>query len=233
MSDFNNTLDLPMDEDIFYNLNADEQTSIHQWKPGLWAHMATLARLLGPILDLNRQVAQGNVKADVLDQIVNNISLKLEAWLTMLPQDDQMSQANLYRHQRRGRGSVFLSVHMCYNYYVTLLYFRFLELRNPAKPYEEYATRCKRHASAFSSLLRLSRQMRDCDTVCPIAGHMAAVCSSVLVHTLLFGNMEEVEAARFDLTTNFEAMVELKSCWPAVHCMVRGCKRHNTTHDSI
>ena len=70
MSDFNNKLDLPTDEDIFYNLNADEHTPTYQWKPGIWAHMATLVRLLGPILDVNWQVAQGNVKADVLDQIV-------------------------------------------------------------------------------------------------------------------------------------------------------------------
>ncbi|KAI9147452.1 Endo-1,4-beta-xylanase A [Paramyrothecium foliicola] len=202
LSDSDATVELPMDEILFHSLHYDQHESRFQWRPGLWAHMATLLRLFGPILDVNRQRAQGNRHEDDLDNNVADISQKLKVWLSMLPEEDQMSEQNLHKHQQRGRGGLFLALHLSYNYYVTLLYFGFLEQRRANYTHADFAARCRSHASTFSKLLRLARQMKGCETLYPTVSHMITVCSSALVHTLLFGSPAEVTTASDGSETN-------------------------------
>jgi len=60
----------------------------------------------------------------------------------------------------------------------------------------------------------------------PNIGHMTTVSSSVLVHTLLYGDLDELKKANEELNANFEALVELSQYWPAISAMVRAFNQH-------
>ncbi|KAH6652251.1 hypothetical protein BKA67DRAFT_661010 [Truncatella angustata] len=212
---------LPMDEITFRLLRPDRMALSAAWKPGLWAHMVTLVRLAGPVHDLNRRTATGDTDNARLDKTVEQLGQQLESWLESLPSDVQMTVQNLNAQQQTGLGGLFISLHLGYHHYSTLLYFRFLESQQASiEVYRTYIKKCKYHAASFSSLLHLSRQMKNCGINYPTIGHMTAVASSVLVHTLLFGNMEETEKARRELNNNFEALIELRQHWPAAYAMI-------------
>lgn len=212
---------LPMDDMAFRLLRHDRMTVPAIWKPGLWAHRVTLIRLAGPIHDRNRRIARGNTDNARLDKSVEQLGQELESWLESLPNDVQMTVQNLNAQQQIGLGGLFISLYLAYHHHATLLYFHFLESQHASiDAYRIYITKCKYHASSFSSLLRLSRQMKNCEIDYPSIGYMTAVISSVLVHTLLFGEVEEIEKARQELSTNFEALIELQQHWPAAQAMV-------------
>ncbi|KAL4904754.1 hypothetical protein BDW74DRAFT_167995 [Aspergillus multicolor] len=229
--------DLPMDEIVFQSLqlgqNDDQATlqvqALGTWKPGLWAHIVTLARHSDPIQELNRQYAKGCTDIAALNETVGHMAHQLEAWSEALPADVQMSVQNLQAQQQRGLGGPFVSLHLMYHHYSTLLYFRFLEDQDRQKVSSSasgartnaYIARCKHHALSFSSLLSLSRQLKGCKTNCPTIGHMVTVSSSVLVHTLLLGNdASELDGARRALNANFEVLVDLYQIWPATEAMI-------------
>ena len=210
-----------MDEIAFRSLPANQTTLGFPRKPGLWAHMIALVRFSGPIQDLNRRIARGDTDDTELDKAVEDLGKQLEAWNKSLPAETQMTVQNLDNQQQEGLGGLFIALHLSYNHYSTLLYFRFLEKQQASSPtYHTYINRCKQHASSFSSLLRLSRQMKDCEVEYPTIGHMTSVSSSVLVHTLLFGNADEIQRARRELNANFDALVNLQQRWPATTAMV-------------
>jgi hypothetical protein len=221
MDDCGGSYTLPMDEMAFRHLTPDQEPPTAPWKPGLWAYMVTLVRLFGPIQDLNRCSIKSDTDNVELDAAVDRLGHQLKAWSEKLPPHVQMTVQNLNSHQQNGLGGLFIALHLAYHHYSTLLYFRFLESQQITKPlYRSYITRCKDHASAFSSLLHLSRQMKGCEASYPTVGHMTAVSSSVLVHTLLFGDLEEIKKARQKLNANFEALVELRQFWPATAAVV-------------
>lgn len=218
MEDLGGTCDLPMDEMAFRSLSPDQTTLIPLWKPGIWTYMVRLVCFFGPIQDLNRRVAKGDTDTAELDQAVEFLGQQIEAWREMLPADMQFTIQNLQGQQHNELGGPFIALHLAYHHYSTLLYFRFLEDKDPSSC---YVTRCKQHASSFSSLLQLSRQMQGCEANYPTIGHMTAVSSSVLLHTMLFGDQQELPTARRELSANFEALVELQQYWPATEAMVR------------
>ncbi|KAM5350919.1 hypothetical protein ACJ41O_003642 [Fusarium nematophilum] len=221
IKDLGETLDLPMDESIFHFLTPDQPSLGLSWKPGLWAHMISLVQHFGPIQDLNRRSAQGDVEDDELDREVGSIAQNLELWEKMLPADSKMTDQNLRLHQAKGTGGAFVALHLGYHHYSTLLYFRFLEdQRSLTESQKACTSLCKYHASAYSALLRRARAEDGCEAVYPTVGHMAVVSSSVLLHTLLFGDEEELTTARQELNDNFEALVELKQYWPNMESMV-------------
>lgn len=218
MKDLGGSCDLPTDEMAFRSLSPDQTSLIPTWKPGIWAYLIQLVRLFGPIQDVNRRVAQGDTDTAELDQDVDILGQQIEAWRDTLPADIQFTIQNLQGHQHNDLGGPFISLHLAYHHYSTLLYFRFLEDKNPSS---SYVTLCKHHASSFSNLLQLSRQMQGCEVSYPTIGHMAAVSSSVLLHTMLFGDQTELPTARRELSANFEALVELQQYWPATEATVR------------
>lgn len=217
IDDSNRAVDLPMDESLFHSLNPDQHTFGVAWSPGLWAHMITLVQLFGPIQDLNRRSAQGDVDADDVDRLVDELGGRLQLWHTMLPIDVKFSLENLRAHKARGIGGPFVALHLGFHHYSTLLYFQFLESRSPpAFRAQSYVERCKSHAASYSALLALARREGRCEAVYPTVGHMATVSSSVLLHTLLFGETDELPEARNGLNANFEALVELRNYWPSL-----------------
>lgn len=214
-------VDLPMDEAVFESLSPDATYLEVQWQPGIWAQMISLVQLFGPIQDLNRRSAQGNVDTKELEVAVASLSQQLANWEQILPVEMQMGQENLETHCRRGTGGPFVALHLGYHHYATLLYFRFLEPQpSMSCDTDHYRGKCKYHASSYSRLLSLARSRGDCEVVYFTVGHMAVVSSSVLLHTLLFGEEEDLDDARNAMNANFEAIIELSQYWPNTAPMV-------------
>ncbi|KPM46172.1 hypothetical protein AK830_g277 [Neonectria ditissima] len=222
IKDIGGIVDFPMDESVFHSLSTEQESLEGVWKPGLWAQMISLVQHFGPIQDLNRRSALGDVDGDELDREVRHISQQLELWEMMLPAESKMTESNLHLHQAKGTGGAFVALHLGYHHYSTLLYFRFLEDQRAVTDLGKWCImRCKHHASAYSGLLRLARGQAGCEAVYPTVGHMAVVSSSVLLHTLLFGDENELERARQELNANFEALVELRQYWPNIASMIQ------------
>jgi hypothetical protein len=214
-------VDLPMDEKLFESLNIDDTRLEVPWTPGIWAHKITLVQLFGPINDLNRRSVYGITTAEELETSVASLSKQLECWECLLPLDVKANEENLERHIQAGTGGAFVALHLGYHHYATLLYFRFLEPSvSPSPSADIYRNRCKFHASAYSNLLKLARQKKNCEVIYPTVGHMAVVSSSVLLHTLLFGEVGDLQSAREALNANFAAILELRRYWPNTAVMV-------------
>lgn len=228
--EFRPTCELPMDELAFASLVPDQASLESPRKPGLWARMVTLVRLSGPVMELNRNIAElASVSPEELAASMRRIEQQLQNWLDSLPADTQMTVPNLYRHQQDGLGGLFVALHLTFHYYSTLLYFSFLEERQGDAPPPssagngncQYIDRCKQNASSFGGILHLSRQLDGCLVSYPGFSHMIAVSSAVLLHTLLLGDEGEIRDARRNLNANFEALVDLQQAWPATTAVVR------------
>ncbi|OGE53531.1 hypothetical protein PENARI_c007G08863 [Penicillium arizonense] len=221
MKDFERETELPMDEQLFHSLTRDQQIVSTPWKPGLWAHMITVVELFGPIQDLNRKLVQGGYNEDEIEQQVHHLSKQLDLWLKRLPEDTTLNEANFLHHLRRGTGGPFVALHLGFHHYSTLLFFQYLDTRRPGTATTNaYSNRCKRHASSVSFLLKRARQQEGSEAVWPTVGHCLIVSSSVLLHTLLFGDEQELSEARSSLNANFEALIELTRYWPCLKSMV-------------
>lgn len=221
------TIDLPINDSIFMALRHDQTSIISPQNHGIWACFVTLVPLFEPIHKINCLIANGEPRNIELDQKVEQLSCTLEDWKNGLPIGAQINEENLRRQQKEGLGGLLISLHLAYHHYSILLYFRYLECQRPISSVDHtYITRCKFHASSFSSLLLLSRQLKGCDVVYPNVGHMAIVSSSVLVHTLLFGDVDELEKVSQELNTNFETLIELSQFWPSISVMVRNLCRN-------
>jgi hypothetical protein len=221
MKDFERETELPMDEQLFHSLTRDQQIVSTPWKPGLWAHMITVVELFGPIQDLNRKLVQGGYNEDEIEQQVHHLSKQLDLWLKRLPEDTTLNEANFLHHLRRGTGGPFVALHLGFHHYSTLLFFQYLDTRRPGTATTNaYSNRCKRHASSVSLLLKRARQQEGSEAVWPTVGHCLIVSSSVLLHTLLFGDEQELSEARSSLNANFEALIELTRYWPCLKSMV-------------
>jgi hypothetical protein len=215
LDDFQKSVELPMDESIFHSLDPADMTLSTPWKPGLWAHMVGLHKLFGPILDLNRRCAQGDILDNEREVLVADIANSLASWETMIPSGDKITEENFQFHRQRGTGGPLIALHLAHNYYSLLLYFQYLSHDHPLSSSEQtYMKRCKEHAEVYSRLVKLSREHSGCEALFPTVSHMTVVSSSVLLHTLLFGEKEEVANARATLNSNFEALVEFKQYWP-------------------
>jgi hypothetical protein len=210
-----------MDEKIFQVLSIDQYTLSTRSKPGLWAYMITLVELFGPIQDLNRRIVQEDLTDDEINRCAYGLSQKLDLWEEMLPADIKLNEKNLVEHKSKNNGGPFVAHHFGYHHYSTLLYFQYLENRdNSTATTRVFAERCKHHASSYSALLKFSREHDGFEAVYPTVGHMAIVSSSVLLHTLLFGDEAKIPGARNSLNANFEALIELEQYWPSLESMV-------------
>ena len=74
--------------------------------------------------------------------------------------------------------------------------------------------------SSTHSFLRLAVGTPDCEAVYLNVAHMTVVSSAALLHTLLFGDHDEIIDARNRLYSNFEILLKLKPYWPGVDLMV-------------
>lgn len=220
MKDFERETELPMDEQLFHSLTRFQQIIPTPWKPGLWAYMITLVELFGPIQDLNRKLVRGGYNEDEIEQQVQHLSRQLDLWLNGIPEDTKLNEDNFLYHLRRGTGGSFVALHLGFHHYSTLLYFQYLDTGRPEKATtNDYTNRCKHHASSVSLLLKRAGQQEDSEAVWPTVGHCLIVSSSVLLHTLLFGD-EQLSEVRSSLNSNFEALIELTRYYPCLKSMV-------------
>lgn len=214
---------LPMPETIFWKLLPGERKEDEsQSRRGLWAYMVILARIFGHIQTLHQKLADETLDGHDAEVTTEELAQEFDCFLRELPASLHFTLRNLTQHTELGLGQVFVALHLGYHHYSTLLYFPYLDMKLAQMPSRDaFVARCKYHATSFSDLLRISHETSDCEAVYLIVAHMTVVSSSVLLHTLLFGNQNELLDARTRLCFNFEILLKLKGYWQGVDLMVR------------
>lgn len=209
------SVDAPMNEANFQRMESTAQTMPQARIDGIWKYKITLVDILGSIQDMNLSLVQSNCDRFANEQQVLHLAERLRSWRDSLPQHMLMNDGNLDLYRNKGHGGTFVALHFGYHHYSTLLYFQYLEAAaEPLLGTTSYADECRYHALAFSRLLRKARAKGDCHVVYLTVAHMTMVSSSVLLHMLLFGNEQDIAIARSELTSNFDALIELKKYWP-------------------
>ncbi|KAE8150341.1 hypothetical protein BDV25DRAFT_172224 [Aspergillus avenaceus] len=190
-------------------------------KPALWGYMVTLARIFGHIQHLHQRLADGTSDDSSTELATYQLESELECFLRDLPTEVRFNIDNLRTHAALGLGPAFVALHLGYHHYSTLLYFPYLGTQlSRVTDHEAFAVRCRHHAAAFSELLKSSNEMEGCEVLYFIVAHMAVTSSSVLLHTLLFGQEDELPDTRRRLYYNFQVLLKLKSFWPGVDLMM-------------
>lgn len=224
LSDNDHFHHLPMPELKFWHLKQDDPQSeehYHSEIHGLWGYMIMLARIFGHIQNLHKSLADGALNDMEAEQRTRNLAHELERYLDLLPLEVHFSVENLKNHAALGLGRAFVALHLGYHHYATLLYFPYLDHQQRETPNRAmYSSRCKHHAVQFSDILRLSHEVEECEALYFIVGHMTVVSSAALIHTLLFGQQEELPQTRSRLCDNFAILLKLREYWPAVELMV-------------
>lgn len=214
------TVSLPLCETTFQKMTQNTSDVIEldvSVVPGIWAYKTTLVRLLGPIHDFNREIVASSSSASAAAQTLECLSGKLRKWLETLPQELQNTDDNLETYQKRDLGGAFVALHLGYHHYATLLYFHCLDaMASSRTDMSVRAAACRYHALSYSALLLKSRSLARCEAIYATVGHMTVVSSCVLLHNLLFGPENELRTTREHLTSNFEALMELKEYWPCL-----------------
>ncbi|KAL4874082.1 hypothetical protein BDV12DRAFT_191945 [Aspergillus spectabilis] len=214
---------LPMSELLFWGLKPGGQTAetTAQESLGLWGYMVILARVFGKIHELHRELANGHLVDTKAEECTHVFALELEEIARNLPSDVKLTRDNLERHATQGLGATYVALHLGYHHYSTLLYFHYLDSTLTQVPNQVlYAARCKYHAAAFSDLLSSSNEVPGYEAVYFIVAHMTVISSSALLHTLLFGEPDEIPDARRRLSSNFQVLLKLKQYWPDVNTMI-------------
>jgi hypothetical protein len=212
---------LPMDEVSFLSMAPGmyEDDSL-AYQPGLWAHMLTLVKIFGHIQDLNKELVDKDWNEVYIESSVLLLSQQLTDFDRDLPPTMVYTPENLALQAERGVGRTFVALHLGYHHYATLLYYQYLDQNRPDTPNRRmYVQRCKHHATSFCELIRMAEQQSS-EAFHNVLGHMTVVSSSVLLHTLLLGDDEELPMARERLESNFRFLVKLRDFWPSVNLMV-------------
>ncbi|ANB11765.1 hypothetical protein AWJ20_4587 [Sugiyamaella lignohabitans] len=188
-----------------------------------WDEMVELARIFGNIQDLNRELVMGKLlQYDDLINRVTDLSSQLESWYTSLPEHIKFSEENLDRFRGVGVARTFLALHIGYHHYGSILYFQFLdETQSPTEVRKHFSSLCAYHAFSLSRLIMLSSHpKRECMPLYNAVGHCVVVSSSVLLHKLLFGEVEEIPTTRDHLESNFAALILLRKYWSNIDTMI-------------
>ncbi|KDE86000.1 hypothetical protein COH20_004341 [Aspergillus flavus] len=214
---------LPMSELDFHNLAPGQPVGKDSriTRPGLWGYMVILARIFGQIQHLHRRIADGTLDNSGIESSTRQLASEFETFIQGLPSGLQLTKENMETHSTLGVGQAFVALHLGYHHYATLLYFPYLGSQmTHILDQKLFATRCKYHAAAFSDLLRSSNETKGCQAVYFIVAHMTVTSSSALLHTLLFGQEDELFNTKKRLYYNFQILLRLKSYWRGVGMMI-------------
>ncbi|KAK6811579.1 hypothetical protein RU639_012758 [Aspergillus parasiticus] len=214
---------LPMSELDFHNLAPGQPVGKDSriTRPGLWGYMVILVRIFGQIQHLHRQIADGTLDNSGIESSTRQLASEFETFIQGLPSGLQLTKENMETHSTLGVGQAFIALHLGYHHYATLLYFPYLGSQMTRILNQKlFATRCKYHAAAFSDLLRSSNETKGCEAVYFIVAHMTVTSSSALLHTLLFGQEDELFNTKKRLYYNFQILLRLKSYWSGVGMMI-------------
>ncbi|KAJ6131584.1 hypothetical protein N7523_001290 [Penicillium sp. IBT 18751x] len=222
----------PMDEKRFWRLKPGSflAPSIQaKSTPSLWGHMVDLVQIFGRVKDFHQELAEGLIGDFGTEITTCRLKKRFDDFTRLkLPVGHHYNPKTLKSHAAAGLGGTFVALHLGYHHYATLLYFPYLDLQLAQIPGRSgYVDLCKSHAASFSDLLRTSHETPNCEAVYLIVAHMTVVSSSVLLHTLLFGEEDELSEARRRLYSNFEILLKLKQYWPGANLMVRPRMMHS------
>ena len=235
-------LPLPIDETVFESLSPGEplapdfdiNSSINS---SLQAQMIKLNRVLMEINELNERTASGHTSGVILENMVMQLSNKLDAWHASLPQYMHDTPANLHRYASLGLGRVFVAVYLGYYHFGQLLFYQFLhgDCHSTVLSAKFYANRCKSHAERLCEIVYASLSVPGCDVRYSMVGHVMVVASTVQIHTLLFSDLEfQISAARRRLEQNFEILSQLRTFWPALDISFTRLRAfHQACNDSM
>lgn len=227
MSNFNCTTDLPIDEAIFHGSATLPPSSGEMSQPGLWTYMITLVAIFDQIQELNKDVVRrlqttSNALLVHVDEEVTILGDALTSWETNLPEHVRHNETNLLKFRAQGLGGPFVALHQGYYHYSMLLYYQYLDSNRAATSMTNgFSKVCKQHAFAHSNLLSYSRTIGDCDVFYAGVGHSTVISSSVLLHTALFGDPDEISLAQKALQNNFKVLHELSQYWPSLELTIR------------
>lgn len=216
---------VPMDETVFYLMRpGDPDIPDHLWKPGIWGHTVGLVNIYSKIQDLQKDLAEAaEWDEESMEDRVRRLHAEFVAFEESLGPQVRYSRENLAAYVARGLGRVFVSFHLGFYHYGTLLFYQYLDHRRPStRNGKAYADRCKYHAMMVCDILRASREQEGAEALYNIVGHVTVVSSSVLLHTYLFGGTDELPEAKWRLESNLESLKQLRSYYPSVELMVRG-----------
>lgn len=214
---------LPMDEEVFANMRpGDPDVLASEWKQGFWGYNVQMATIYSQITDLTKRIIHSDVWDEGgIEDAVRGLAVQLTAFEESLPIRMRYSQSNLTFQVERGLGRNFIALHLGLNHYATLLYYQYLDRNRPFTTNgAAYAARCKHHAIIFSEILQASRTHGGAEAIYNIVGHITVVSSSVLLHSYLFGNPDEIADIQERLESNFESLVQLRKYWLSVELMV-------------
>lgn len=212
-----------MDETVFYLMRpGDPDVPDHLWKPGLWGHTVGLVNIYSKIQDLQKDLAEAaEWDEESMEDRVRRLHAEYVAFEESLGPQVRYSRENLAAYVARGLGRVFVSFHLGFFHYGTLLFYQYLDHRRPStRNGRAYADRCKYHAMMVCDILRASREQEGAEALYNIVGHVTVVSSSVLLHTYLFGGTDELPEAKWRLESNLESLKQLRSYYPSVELMV-------------
>lgn len=214
---------VPMEESTFFAMKPGEpDINMTEWKPGIWGYMVRLVEIYSQIQDLNKYLAETSEwDEDSIEDAVRGLAVELVAFEENLRPEIRYSAENLTQHVSRGLGRTFIAFHLGYHHYCTLLFYQYLDHhRPPTRNGKAYSSRCKIHAATFCDILKTSREHGEAEALYNIVGHLTVVCSSVLLHTYLFGDAQELPEIKRRLESNFQSLVQLRNYWSSVELMV-------------
>ncbi|KIH91221.1 hypothetical protein SPBR_01542 [Sporothrix brasiliensis 5110] len=215
---------VPMDEAVFSAMRpGDPDIGSLEWKPGLWGHMVRLVEIYGQIQDFLRHLAESDDwDEDAISDTVRDLDTQMADFELNIGPDLAFSTHNLSRYVSHGLGSVFIAFHLGFHHYKTLLFYIYLDSRRSSVTNgKAYARRCKHHATTVCEVLKASRDHPGAEALYNIVGHVTIVSSSVLLHTYLFGEADELPHSRRCLESNLETLVQLRGYWANIDLMIK------------
>jgi hypothetical protein len=227
-----------MDDLVFQNLartgyELPSPGAIFDRRTPLVSEMIQLNRILLEIHDFNQQCVANSLSPIEVENVVQMLSHRMDAWLSALPQDVRDTAENFAWFNTSGLGRSFAAVYLGYYHFGQLLYYQFLHRGNSApagSPACIYSDRCKRHSAQLCDMIYRAVFTPGSDVRYFMVAHVIVIASTVQIHTLLFAEDEqEITDAKRRLEKNFEILLLLRPYWPALdNCMSRLKAFHTT-----
>lgn len=205
----------PIEESVFLKLSSST-TGLESSSSSIFAEMVHLSHIWAEIHDLNKSAVDGCIEGEPLLHAVELLSDKLNCWRASLKPHLIGTRENLERYASIGLGSALAALHLGFHYYNEVLFYQFLAENNSQSftATTIYRENCKAHASHFCDLLYTCNAIPGCECLYIMLGHMLVVTSTIYIHTLLFGTVEnQIVVARKRLQQNFAILTQLQSYW--------------------
>ncbi|KAF6844251.1 C6 transcription factor [Colletotrichum musicola] len=241
---------LPMDDLPFLSLSRSggppAATAAASLSSQHLSQMVRLNRILLDVNDFNQRCVAENPGWDALEQGVEALGARMEAWLAALPDNMRDTPENFAWFAARGLGRTFAAVYLGYYHFGQLLYYQFLygaaatTAINPAAPAsvarrDSYARKCKDHAARLCEVVYRAQTTPGADVRYTMAAHVLVIASTVQIHTLLYsGDEADILTARRRLERNFELVLQLRCYWPTVDRAIGRLRAfHETARTSV